>query len=425
MFTVEALYDALVNLTPIRRFLLAYSGGLDSHVLLHSLVQLRKIHPEISLRAVYIHHGLYLQEDNWVKCCEKICADWGVDYQSQQISLAFHKNKNQSPEELARTKRYDALKNILQENEALLTGHHQNDQAETLLLQLFRGAGPKGMAAMGGSSNFAHTQLIRPLLNFTRSNLQNYAETYGLTWIEDSSNQGVKFDRNFIRHQILPLIQKRWPSVLTTLTRSARHCFDAAVLLAQMGDSELLNLQGSVPCTLAIQNLRLLDPRKQSLVIRRWLEHLHLPAPSEAKLMQVINTVLLCRSDAVPKVHWQGVEMRRYRDNLYAISPLIPINPLLTIVWDLRANLELPHNLGTLFSQECQKLPLYKKDQPVMVKFRQGGEHCQPMGSKTRRSLKNLFQEWGVPPWERERIPLVCQAKEIIYIPGYCICAHL
>lgn len=421
-FSSEKLYTLLTSLTLARHFLVAYSGGLDSHVLLYSLAQLRKAHPEIALRAIHFHHGLNTQADDWVTHCREVCAGLGVDYQWEYLTLS--PKKGESLENLARTARYKALNRALERgssDEVLLTGHHQNDQVETLLLQLLRGAGPKGLAAMLSSSSFAHTKLIRPLLDFTRSSLEAYAKTHQLQWIEDASNQDLRFDRNFIRHKLLPLVQKRWPSALTTLARSASHCAEASMLLAQTADSELLTLQGSAPHTLSVQNLRALSPHKQSLVIRRWLEHRHLPIPSQTKLMQIIHEALPCRDDAMPKVQWQGAEIRRYRDDLYAFAPFSLFNPSLIISWDLKTILKLPSDLGVLIPQECKQSPLYKGGS-ITVRFRQGGEYCRPLGSKMRRSLKNLFQEWGIPPWQRERIPLLYQEEKIIQIIGYCVC---
>lgn len=422
LFTPKKLYTLLTNLTPARHFLVAYSGGLDSHVLLHSLAQLREIYPAISMRAIHFHHGLNTQADQWAEHCLSVCTDLGVDYQWEHLTLS--PTKGESLENLARTARYQALDRVLAlgpPDEVLLTGHHQNDQAETLLLQLLRGAGPKGLAAMPACLNFAHTKLIRPLLNFSRHHLEAYAQKHQLQWVEDSSNQELSFDRNFVRHELLPLIQKRWPSALTTLARSANHCAEASILLAQTADTELLRLQGSAPHTLSIQNLRDLSPYKQSLVIRRWFEHRHLPIPSQNKLMQIIHEILPCRDDAMPKVEWQGAEIRRYRGDLYAFSPLPPIPSSLIIPWDLKKVLTLPENLGVLIPQECQQSPLYKGG-PVTVRFRQGGEYCKPVGSKMKRSLKNLFQEWGIPPWQRQRIPLLYQEEKIIQIPSYCVC---
>ena len=418
-FSAEKLHNILTRLTHRRHFLIAYSGGLDSHVLLHSLAQLQAIHPEISLGAIHLHHGLNREADDWVKHCQKVCQKLNIDYQSQALHL--EESTGESPENLARKARYAALGCALKEGDVLLTGHHQNDQAETLLLQLLRGAGPKGMAAMAECSNFAGTQFLRPLLNFTRGSLEAYAKTHQLQWIDDSSNQDLKFDRNFIRHQVLPLIQQRWPSAVTTLTRSAKHCAEAVILLAQTADSELLNLVGSAPDTLSVQGLNLSNPRKQKWVIRRWFEHLHLPTPSEAKLMQIINTVLPCRADALPKVHWQGVEIRRYRDDLYAFAPLSHLDVSACITWDLKEDLQLPDTLGILTPTLCKQWPLYKGG-PVTIRFRQGGEYCRPMGSPRRRSLKNLFQEWAIPPWQRQRTPLIYEEEKIIAIPNYCVC---
>jgi tRNA(Ile)-lysidine synthase len=420
-YSTEKLYATLTRLTHYQRFLVAYSGGLDSHVLLHSLTQLRSAHPDIALRAIHFHHGLNTQADDWMLHCQQMCAALKVEYQGQRLQLDSGSGK--SIEEMARSARYGALGEALRDDEVVLTGHHQNDQAETLLLQLFRGAGPKGMAAMAECSHFEKPWLLRPLLTVNKASLEAYASRHHLQWIEDNSNQDLKFDRNFVRHQLLPLLQQRWPSVVTTLTRSAKHCAEASILLAATADCEILSLQGSVPHTLSVEGLRMLNPLKQRLVIRRWLEHRHLPIPSQVKLRQIMEEVLPCRGDALPKVHWQGAELRRYRDDLYAFRPQPTLDPSLVIPWDLRGDLALPADLGTLTALECRQSPLYKGG-PVSIRFRSGGEYCRPAGLKMRRSLKNLFQEWGIPPWQRNRIPLIYQEEDIIQIPGYCMCVN-
>jgi tRNA(Ile)-lysidine synthase len=341
MFNLEKLRNNLLRLTHSNKLLVAYSGGMDSHVLLHSLQSLN-----FELRAVHIHHGLSENADLWVEHCHKVCVDLEIEFIVKYINIKIGKH---SPEAIARELRYDEFKKLLSKGECLVTAHHADDQVETLLLQLFRGSGPKGLAAMPERKGFTHGDLLRPLLEFSRAELHQYAQQNNLKWIEDESNENIGIDRNFVRHKLMPLIKKKWPGTLKTLSRSAEHCAEAGELLVILAEQDYANIQGSKPNTLSIRKLLALNPARQNNVIRYWLHKLNFPTPSSIKLKHIKTDILNCRIDANPVVNWPGTEIRRYRDDLYVMLPL-------------------------------------KKT----IKIQAG------------RKARKIFQEKGIPPWERD-----------------------
>ncbi|MEN9847337.1 MAG: hypothetical protein RL368_77, partial [Pseudomonadota bacterium] len=219
MFDPTQLLQTLQELPPCRRYWVAYSGGLDSHVLLHALAKLRT-HCTAHLHAVHIHHGLNPRADEWAKHCQQVCADLGIP--STVHAIHIPRNTGASLEALARDARYAALKSIIGEGEVCFTAHHGDDQAETVLLQLFRGAGVAGLSAMPRSAPLGNGWQVRPLLNYSRTQLQHYATTQQLHWIEDDSNLDLRFDRNFLRHAVLPILRQRWGSLSPTLQRVAQ-----------------------------------------------------------------------------------------------------------------------------------------------------------------------------------------------------------
>jgi tRNA(Ile)-lysidine synthase len=423
MLTSVLLFKRLQALTESSRFLVAYSGGLDSHVLLHALANLPQAHSDFEIRAVHVHHGLSTQADAWVEHCLNTCRELNIELSIQRAVLPSLNNK--SIEETAREMRYQIFAEVLHDNEGLMTAHHQDDQAETLLLQLFRGAGPKGLAAMPEAVQFAKGCLLRPLLRFSRDDIKQYALHHGLCWVEDDSNTNLSFDRNYIRHQVFPIVKKRWPSVAKTVARAAQHCANADFLLEQLAESDLTTCLDPRFKTLSITALLQLDEIRQRNVIRYWLRWLHLPVPSSVKLSELTRMFLYSRQDAMPYMTWEGAEVRRYRNYLYAMPPLNQHDCSLVIPWDLTADLQLPNDLGVLSLQSLIQQGLdIKSLHDVTVQFRKGGEKCRIQSHNMTQSLKKLFQVWGVPPWQRSRIPLIYQGDNLCAIIGYSICSQ-
>lgn len=415
MFNILTFAHKIEQLTNKTKFLVAYSGGMDSHVLLHCMHELRHKNPQITVRAIHVHHGLSINADAWVAHCTDVCAKLDIELIIKYVSIA-KKDKKHSLEALARDARYKVFAEEINADETLLTAHHADDQAETVLLQLFRGCGPKGLAAMPERKGLALGTLLRPLLAFKRSDLYDYAQQNKLQWIEDESNEHIGYDRNFIRHKLMPIITERWPGITNALARSADHCAAASSLLNILAQQDYLLAQGSKANTLSVSKLLLLTPERQNNLIRHWLQTQGAPIPSSIKLQHIITDILSCRVDAHPIVHWQDAEVRRYRDDLYVMPPLGTTTIDLVIPWDTLTDLELPNNLGTLTPQVLKNFGLESAAKNITVRFRSRDSKYKLKGRIGTHSLKKLFQEKGIPPWQRNSVPLIFQNEELVGI---------
>jgi tRNA(Ile)-lysidine synthase len=325
---------------------------------------------------------------------------------------------------LARENRYAALAGLMAPGDLLLTAQHRDDQAETLLLQLLRGSGPAGLAAMPASSRFGPGWLARPLLEVSRAELRAYAERQGLRWVEDPSNRDLRFDRNFLRHQVMPLLQQRWPAATSTIARSARLSAELQVLADELAAEDLKRACGPWPGTLSVSVLRAFDsPRRRSL-LRHWVRSRGGVMPGSRHLQRIEQECLQGRSDARPLVHWKDVEVRRYRDGLFLLPSSPPRERSRIIPWRGQRALPLPYGLGELVLEPAEQgisAAAWDRGQ-VEVRFRRGGERCIPAGSNHHRPLKKLFQEWSIPPWQRDQIPLVYLDGQLAAVPGYLWC---
>lgn len=379
---------------------------------------------EASLRAIHVHHGLHPQADHWARFCEEACGRLAVP--CNVIRVDARPPQGQSPEAWARRRRYEVFERALGAEQMLLTAHHQDDQAETLLLQLFRGAGPRGLASMPACVEFGPGWLARPLLDFSRGDLQAYADEQGLQWIEDPSNRELRFDRNFLRHEVIPKLKEHWPQLGRTLSRAAVWQAEAVLLLDILARQDLASCAGRREGTLSVTALKALDGPRRRQVIRRWLRDARLPAPAASHLERITEDLFNAHWDATPCVAWPGAEVRRYRDVIYAMAPLPVHDPRAVYPWNLSEGqpAPLPPSLGRLRVERTEgrgvKVALCE-NRRVTVRFRQGGERCRPPGRQTH-SLKHLFQEVGVPPWLRDRTPLIYLDDKLAAVPGLCEC---
>lgn len=398
---------------------IAYSGGLDSHVLLHMAAEYRKKFP-IKLRAIHVHHQLNTKANAWVAHAEKICRALQIELVVRQVDANLPEDVTESPEEYARQKRYQVFQELLSAQDFLLTAHHADDQAETVLLQLLRGAGPKGLAAMPIVKSLLPGYHARPLLLQTRASLLQYATLNQLQWIQDDSNDNVNFARNFIRHQVLPQLQTRWPALSATLTRSAQLCAEHEQLLQNFIAEDFLAVQGAKPNTLSVSQLRQLEPRRQRQVLRYWLQQLHFPLPSVSKMQHIQNDMLYAHEDKRPQVTWKNTELRRYRDDLYVMRPLMAHDAGKVYHWDLAISKLLIPGIGCLHVH-AGRGGLCRDITSIEIRFRQMGEKFQLNNRSYRRTLKNFFQEQRVPSWLRDRIPLIFVQGELVGAVGYFI----
>jgi len=426
---VSNLLDTLSTCPPTQRFWIAYSGGLDSHVLLHALAQLRQNpSPPLCqrearenfggqggfLRAIHIHHGLQPEADNWAKHCQQVCEILKIP--CDVIRVNVRTASRESLEANARTARYDAIAQLIAPDDVVLTAQHADDQAETLLLQLLRGAGVAGLAAMPPVTRLGKGWLVRPLLAHTRAELHAYALQANLHWIEDSSNADTRFDRNFLRHEIMPLLQQRWPSVSHILSRAARHQASADELVQTLAEEDLQTCDGRSPEKLFLPTLSRLSPARQRNVLRFWLKKLGLPLPSTVQLQHILNDMLTARADRQPLVRWHGGEVRRYRNYLFAMQNL-PSVPEAShcLTWTLPQPLRLPLGELTVNKVQGQGLALPAGTE-LQVRFRQGGETFRWHGHQ--RMVKKLLQAAQLPPWQRPFIPLIYLDNTLIAIPS-------
>jgi tRNA(Ile)-lysidine synthase len=393
---------------------LAYSGGLDSHVLLHLYYQLRRIYP-ITLRAIHINHGLNQSAAEWALHCLAICQQYEIECIQQ--SVHFTLSPGDSLEEVARKKRYAAFQAIVNKGELLLTAHHEDDQAETLFVQLIRGAGLKGLAAMPILKQRRGFYHGRPLLAFSRKILEQYANTHQLCYIQDDSNENTKLTRNFLRHDILPLLKKRWPNVTSTIARSTRHAAEAQALLEEFAQENIEKMQGSRKNTLSIEQLKKISSAKQRLILRTWIQSQGYILPNEKKIDSIQNNIFTANIDRMPAVTWQTVSVRRYRDDLYILPLQSKHDKTIQYKWDLQTPLLLP-SVGLLNAIKTTGKGLCANITDISIRFRQGGEVIY-LPERGQCTVKNLFQEWGIAPWLRDRIPFVYYNEELIGLIGY------
>lgn len=417
---LERLYLTLKGMPPTEHYRLAFSGGLDSSVLLHLLVQLRD-RLEGTVQAVHVHHGLQPGADDWAAQCDRVCTGYGVSLQCLRLDL--RPQGGASLEALARDSRYRALAGVMGPGDLLLTAQHRDDQAETLLLQLLRGSGPAGLAAMPALSRFGPGWLARPLLETSRRELQDYAEGQGLNWIEDPSNLDLRFDRNYLRQRVMPLLEQRWPAAASTLARSARLSAELQLLADELAAADLERARGPWPGTLSVALLRSLDSARRRSLLRHWVRSQGGAMPGSRHLQRIEKECLQGRPDAQPQVRWRDLEVRRFRDGLFLLKSRPPLDGAASIPWPEFGPLKLPADGGTLRLQRVEQGIAEARwhQGRVEVRFRRGGERCIPLGQTRHRPLKKLFQEWAVPPWLRDRIPLVFLDGQLAAVPGFLL----
>lgn len=399
--------------TTSRQFLVAFSGGLDSTVLLHKLMLWRQQLPELKLRAIHIHHGLSPHADAWAEHCEDICARWQIPLRVIRVQLV---NNGEGIEAQARNARYQAFAEALMPGEVLVTAQHLDDQCETFLLALKRGSGPAGLAAMPESMPFAGTQLIRPLLTQTRDELHQWALHHALSWIEDESNADASFDRNFLRLQVLPVLTARWPHFADAVARSAALCGEQEQLLDELLAEEL-DAATTAEGALELAPLYALSDARRRALLRRWLAQRGAVMPSRAMLDRLWQEVALAREDASPCLRLGEFDVRRYQSSLWWIRTiesqrdtllpwLAPFEPLL-----------LPANLGELLLLAGGEIRPPNAGEAVSIRFQAPGM-LHIVGRSGGRKLKKIWQELGVAPWRRDTTPLLFYGETLIAAAG-------
>ncbi|RMF96675.1 MAG: tRNA lysidine(34) synthetase TilS [Gammaproteobacteria bacterium] len=415
---LNRLRDALERrLPPGAPLCIAWSGGRDSTVLLHAAAAVAGDRP---LRALHVDHGLQPEAAGWARHCEEVAAELGVDLRLRSVRVAAADPAGR--EAAARRARYRAFAEELGAGEALLTAHHLDDQHETVLLRLLRGAGPDGLAGIRELSRFGRGWLLRPLLGCSRRCLADYAAAAGLRWIEDPSNADLGPDRNYLRHEVIPRLRARWPSAAQTAARAAGFCAEATALLDCWADGQLATLARGD--SLSLHGLAALEEPQQRLLLRRFLRARGVRPPGEARLRDALRQFVGARPDAAPVLDWADGQLRRYRGRVYLLRERPGAVPAPSD-WDGRRPLELGGLAGTLALRAAPAGGLDRRwlDGGLQVRFRRGGERIRPAGARQHRRLKSLLQEVGVLPWMRARLPLLYAGEQLLAVAGLWLAA--
>lgn len=388
--------------------ILAFSGGVDSRVLLHLIAQYRKEFPHTECMAVHVHHGLSSNADIWAEQCRKWCSDYKIDCRIEKVELTL--GNQISTEQEARKHRYKALAKWMNDGDLLLTGQHASDQSESFFLALKRGSGPKGLASMAESGKFQQGIILRPLLSVSREQIEQFARQQGLDWIEDESNKDTRYDRNFLRHKVMPVLKSRWPAMEQSVLRSAKLCADQEALLQQLLTEKLAEMTGD-NSELCINRLGKQTSLARNQLIRMWLEGQSSLMPSVRQLELIWQEVAMASHDANPKLVIASGEVRRYQQQLYFLPHLNDISEWSNVI-QIGQELVLPDNIGTLKMSMVTKpnshaLRLPREDENVRVIFNPEGLSAHPTGRGHSRKLKKLFQEYAIPSWLRNRTPII------------------
>ncbi|MFJ2532083.1 tRNA lysidine(34) synthetase TilS [Pseudomonas helmanticensis] len=402
----------LLNLEPWRNaahWRIAFSGGLDSTVLLHLLASLAKSESLPALSAIHIHHGLQAAADAWPQHCQSVCDALGVPLLIERVKV----QPGASLEQAARNARYAVFSSLTQANDVLLTGQHRDDQAETLLFRLMRGAGVRGLAGMPKQRPMGPGALIRPLLDVSRSGLEAYAQAHHLNWIEDPSNQDRQFSRNYLRHQVMPLLTGRWPQAQASMVRSAAHLREAQGLLDELAQIDLAHAAIAhefewlgLP-SLELAPLAALSAARQRNAISHWLE----PFTQLPDTDHWSGWTDLCDAapDASPIWRLADGELHRSAGRLWWLSGGWLRTPVIGCEWQSPASaLRLADNGRVMLSGQTPSGPL-------QIRYRQGGEVMQ-IADRGHRDLKRLLNERAVPGFVRGRLPLLFRGDELLAV---------
>lgn len=398
-FSVESFARAVQPWRHVPRFWIAYSGGHDSTVLLHAAVALG-----LPVHALHVDHGLHPESAAWVAHCRAQCLALGVGLRVERVTV---RARGEGLEAAARKARYRAYAAVLNVNECIATAHHADDQAETVLLRILRGTGIDGLAGMPAERALGAGRLIRPLLPFCRADLAAYTARCALTWIDDPANRCDQHDRSFLRQHVVPLLETRWSGLTSRLGRLARHAATTSEL-AQRAATRHLKGEGDRP-TLAVAAVAELDETARLQLLRTWIRRRNRRPPPERRLRQGLADLLRAAPDRQPALEWADGAIRRYQGRLYLLPPHLGQPPAVALPWDMVQPLTVP-NLGCLEATASVGRGLRAQcmqQAPVEVRFRQGGERMRVRGHGRPRMLKRLLQELAIPPWVRERLPLI------------------
>ena len=404
-----------------KRIWIGFSGGVDSSVLLHALASEPHLKPK--LQALHIHHGLSQHADQWVQHCEQACTAHGVALHVERVDVS----EQGSLEQQARAARYDVFESYVQHDDVLVLGHHQDDQVETFMMRLMRGSGLTGLTAMEDERPLKSGLLVRPLLSFSRQQIEGYAQQQGLNWVEDESNQDTSLDRNWWRNALLPALEARYPQARQSLLKTLTVLQDELALLQDLLQpvyQEVVDEQGC----LSLSALGEQAPSLQNQIVRMWqAQRGHYPLLNDVQIQQLLNDFLNSRDDAEPLFEWQsneannqsGHQIRRYQDRLHIMAALPEPKPFcfeLDLMEPFEQTIPLPFGvLSVVAAKEGLKPNVYE-----LINYN-GALKAKPE-KRPSKTLKKWFQELGVAPWLRPHWPVLMHQGEVAAIPGLFIC---
>ncbi len=397
---------AALAAAPPAALCVAYSGGADSSALLHALAQLPAARA-LGLRALHVDHALHADSARWAEHCRRFCTALALPCEILRVHV--DPGRGAGLEAAAREARHAALAAQLREGEWLLLGHHRDDQAETVLLKLLRGAGPDALGGMHALRPFGRGQLWRPVLGCSRKQLRDYVDVHRLDFIEDPSNADTRLARNHLRHEILPRLQQHWPQAVDSILHSAALSRAAADALRVSWMTALDRLRDPLDGSLDAEGWLTLAPALRGPLLDHWLHARGLPAPTTAQRRQ-IECQCGARAGRTPCVRWPGVELHIWKGRLWALPPERSIDPDWSTSWQGEP-VALPDG-GTL-ALEAKDVRLVA---PLQVRLRRGGERIKPAGDAHTRELRDLFQQALLPPWRRVACPLLYAGDELIAV---------
>ena len=412
----RALDQDLTGLRSAARWYVGFSGGIDSSALLHLICLWRRAHPGApELTAIHINHGMQSMADEWQVHCEWVCKMLQVPLLARRVAVD---PGGQGGEAAAREARYAVFEEQLQAGEVLFLGHHLDDQVETFFLRLLRGAGVHGLAAIPRQRKLAEGQLVRPLLSLSREQLQDYATAQGLSCIEDPSNTDTAMDRNFLRAELMPLLASRWPGYRRTVARASEHMAGTASAL-----NDLLPAPDTLYSALGDPGVGVaaLVGKSAAAQLRSWLQARGLPSPDQSALEEFLRQLRESTDDSSPRLQCSAYTLQRYRRVVYLLPepseeslPLFELSP--------GGVQEIP-GVGRVSLQPAEEAGLsLAVDERLTLAWRGGGERCAPVGRGGSTSLKKLLQEMDIPPWWRDRVPLLYLEDELLCVGDLRLC---
>jgi tRNA(Ile)-lysidine synthase len=397
-FSSDLLLTYLARLPTPRKYWVGFSGGADSSALLHAMYECRG-RLRAPMHAIHFHHGLQAEADAWQEHCLTFCAERDVPYRAMKLEI--ENNGKSSTEEAARDSRYCAVAALLDREEMYLTAHHAEDLAETLFLNLLRGSGIEGLAGIPVLRNLERGWVARPLLEMHRRDLEAFLQEREIGWLTDPSNAEIRYDRNYLRHELFPLLEKRWPGVVRRLSRTARNARITANAMAMFIESQSGDLIRDC-LKMPLQKLLELDPEMQTLILRQWLRRHEVPVLPEQRLREFLKQLSEANADSRAEVQWDGWIIKHYRHDLW-LHRSNPFAGFPDQPWRDGMHLDLGRGYGRLLlCGDPTRIP-----RGWTVRARQPGDRIRPRPDGASQKLKHFFQAAAVPPWLRPGIPVL------------------